>query len=160
MATKARVNWGRVAMQAVIAGIAGGAVMEIYLYFTTIVPAHASLFAVWQGIAAAAVGKAAAYGNPAYAWVGLVIHFVVSIGWAGGYAYLALRQDFLNQRRLVSGIVYGIVVYIFMVVLQIGAGVYAAPTPPDVANALIAHTLFFGVPVAYVVAWLDQRVRA
>jgi hypothetical protein len=153
------VDWARVLRQAAIAGIAGGIVIEFYLYFTTILPAHRSVLTALQWIAAAAVGKSVAYSSPAYAWVGIFVHFGVSIGWAGGYAYFAQRQDFVNQRWLVSGIVYGIVVYLFMVVLQIGAGVYPMPSPADVANALIAHTLFFGAPVAYVVARLDQRSR-
>jgi hypothetical protein len=156
MASPVGVNWRRVVRQAVIAGFAGGAVIEIYLYLTTILPVHGNVLAAWQWIAAAALGKTAAYSSPAYAWIGLVVHFVVCIGWAGGYAYFAPRQAFVNERWFVSGVVYGIVVYLFMVVLQIGAGVFAMPSPPSVANALVANMLFFGVPVAYVVARLDR----
>lgn len=154
--TTPSLNWARVIRNALIAGITSGILMELYLYLTAVVPAHESILAIWQWIASAAIGKAA-LANPAYAWLGLFIHFCVSIGWAGGYAYFAERQPFVNQRWLISGLAYGFVVYIFMILIQMGAQVFRMP---DTAGALIdiviAHMVFYGVPVAYVVARLDR----
>lgn len=157
MAVSAPLNWPRIAREACVAGIAGGIIIDLYLALTTVIPAHGSLIAFWQWVASAALGKVA-FTNPSFAWLGLLIHFIVSIGWAGGYAYLAQRQPFVNDRWLVSGIVYGIVVYGFMQLLLIGAQAEVFPQPAVATiNALIAHALFFGVPVAYAIARMDTR---
>jgi hypothetical protein len=155
MASTAPLNWGRIALQAVVAGITGGIILEAYLYLTTILPVHGSLLTSWQWIASAAIGKAA-FQSTAYAWVGLLVHFGVSIGWAAGYAYFAQVQRFVNDRWFVSGLGYGLVVYLFMLVLLLGAGAFVfPPTPTALINVVIAHMLFFGVPVSYVVARMN-----
>lgn len=130
--------------------------MESYLVLTTVIPAHGNVLQVWQWIASAALGDVA-FTSTSYAWFGLLLHFLVSIGWAGGYAYLAQQQQFMNQRWPISGPVYGFVVYIFMDILLLGARKFVPPaTPLLLLNALIAHCVFFGLPLAFVVARLDE----
>ncbi len=131
--------------------------LEVYLIATTIVPVHASILGSWQWIASAAIGDVA-FTSPAYAWLGLLIHFFISISWAGGYAYLAQGQRFMNARWYISGPAYGIVVYIFMDIFLLGARKLGPPSSaPMLLNALIAHCVFFGLPVAYVVARMDEH---
>jgi uncharacterized membrane protein YagU involved in acid resistance len=155
MATSVRLNWGRVVMQALSAGIVGGFVVDLYLYLTTILPAHGSIVAMLQWVASAAIGPVALT-STSYAWLGLVVHFIVSIGWAGGYAYFAQTQNFVNTRWFISGLMYGLIVYVFMQALLLGARAFVfPPTPTAFLNAVLAHMLFFGVPVAYVVARMD-----
>lgn len=156
MPSTTSLNWGRIAREAIAAGIAAGAILELYLYLTTILPVHGSLLASWQWIAAAAVGKAA-YDSSAYAWLGLLVHFIVSIGWAGGYAYFAQTQPFVNVRWFISGLGYGLVVYLFMLLLLLGARAFVfPPTPTALLNIVLAHMLFFGVPLAFVVARMSR----
>lgn len=148
-------NWNAIVLQAIAAGIVAGVFIELYLIATTIVPAHGSVLASWQWIASAAIGDEALK-NPGYAWLGLLVHFLVSIGWAGGYAYLAQQQPFMNRRWAISGIAYGLVVYIFMDILLLGARKFVPPpTALLLLNALIAHMVFFGLPLAFVVARMD-----
>jgi uncharacterized membrane protein YagU involved in acid resistance len=148
-------NWSAIIRQGVAAGIAGGILMEAYLLLTTVVPAHGSVLQVWQWIASAAIGDVA-FSNVAYAWFGLLLHFLVSIGWATGYAYLAQERPYMNQRWAISGPVYGFVVYIMMDILLLGVRKFIPPpTPLLLLNALVAHSVFFGLPVAFVVARLD-----
>ncbi len=150
-------NWSEIVRQAVAAGIMGGILFEAYLIVTTILPAHGSVLGSWQWIASAAIGDEALK-NPAYAWLGLLIHFIISITWAGGYAYLAQQQPFMNRRWPISGVAYGLIVYIFMDILLLGARKFVAPpTALALLNALIAHCVFFGLPVAYVIARMDER---
>jgi uncharacterized membrane protein YagU involved in acid resistance len=150
-------NWGRIATQALVAGIAGGFLIDLYLYLTTLRPQHTSLLTAWQWIASVAIGPAALT-NPSFAWLGLLAHAVVSIGWAGGYAYFAQTQAFVNTRWAVSGLVYGVVVYFFMQILLIGARAFVFPaTPVAFINDLIAHGVFFGLPVALVVARMSHK---
>jgi hypothetical protein len=52
-------------------------------------------------------------------------------------------------------------VYVFMQALLLGARAFVfPPTPTALLNAVLAHMLFFGVPVAYVVARLDAVQRS
>ena len=148
-------NWNEVFRQATIAGIIAGICLEAYLVLTVVLPSHLNVLQVWQWIASAAVGDVA-FTNPAYAWLGLLVHFIISIAWAGGYAYLAQAQQFMNRRWVISGLVYGLVVYIFMDILLLGARKFVPPTSAlALLNVLIAHSVFFGLPVAFVVSRLD-----
>ena len=152
MATEVRINWSAVARSAIVAGIVGGITLDLFLWVATLLPAHQTILGLWQFVASGAVGPVA-YTNINYAWLGLVVHFIVSIGWAGGYAYLAQTQTYLYDRWVISGLVYGFVVYIFMQLLMLGAHVFKFPDNADVvAIAVIAHCVFFGLPVAFVVA--------
>ena len=148
-------NWSQIFRQALVAGIIAGICIEAYLVLTVIVPAHGNVLQVWQWIASAAIGDVA-FTNPAYAWLGLLVHFIISIAWAGGYAYLAQQQQFMNRRWVISGLVYGLVVYIFMDILLLGARKFVPPASAlALLNALIAHCVFFGLPLAFVVSRLD-----
>lgn len=154
MATIQRIRWASIVRQALLAGIAGGIVIDLYLWLTTIVPAHGSLVVMWQWIASTALGKAA-FTSPNYAVAGVLLHFCASVGWAGGYAYLAATQRFINERWFISGAVYGVVVYGFMQLLLVGVNAFAMPASPAAfANALAAH-MIFGLVVAFTIARLD-----
>ena len=152
--TKKR-NWNLIFRQAVVAGIVAGVLMEAYLLLTTVLPVHGSVIQAWQWVASAAVGDVA-FTSTNYAWFGLLVHFIICIAWAGGYAYLAQQQPFMNRRWVISGLVYGLVVYLFMDILLLGARKFVPP-PNALAllNVLIAHCVFFGLPLAFVVARLD-----
>ncbi len=156
MATVQRVNWGSVFKEAVAAGIAGAILIELYLVLTTVLPQHGSIMGMLQWTASTVIGKVA-FTGAAYAWLGLLIHFCVSIAWAGGYAYLASQQKFMNHRWAISGLVYGLVVYGFMQLILLGDNnLKPPPTPNDFINALIAHAVFFGLPVAFVVSRFNR----
>lgn len=157
MATATGVQWSRIIAQAAIAGIAGAVAIQVYIFLTVIVPQHGTLPAFWQWIASVAVGKAA-LSSAGFVWLGLLLHLMVGIGWAGGYAFLAAQRAFLNARWLVSGLVYGLVVYVFMQLLLLGANSFQFPaTPNQFINALVAHAVFFGLPVAFVISRMNMK---
>ena len=157
MATKASVAWTGVIRQAIPAGVIAGVCFELYQWLTTVLPVHESITAQWQWIASAAIGPVA-YANPAFAWLGLAFHFAASIGWAAGYAYFARLQPAVNARWYISGFFFGIVVQMFMTLLLLGAHTFVFPaTPNTFLNEVLAHAVFFGIPLAFVVARLDQK---
>ena len=160
MQSKSSVPWGRVAIQAIAAGIAGAILIDAFLWLATIVPQGGSILTLWQWVASTAFGKGALT-NPAFAWVGLALHVGVSVGWAAGYAYLAATRPFLNARWPISGFVYGIVVYLLMQIVLLADGNFALPgSVSAVAIALVAHCFFFGIPVALVVRLTQERSSA
>jgi hypothetical protein len=151
MGSRARASWTRIVAQALVAGLAGGTLLDLYLWATTLVPAHGRLAAMWQWIASTAFGPAA-LADPAYAYVGAAIHALVSVGWAGGYAYVAAVNPLADRRWVLSGLVYGLIVYTIMQTILLADNNFTyPPTPNAFVNALVAHAAFFGLPVAYVV---------
>ena len=154
--TTQRLDWGRITTQALAAGIVGAILIDLYLWVAQVAPAHMPMTGVWQFVASTAFGKAA-FANPAFIWIGLLMHVVVSIGWAGGYAYLAATRPFMNERWIISGLVYGIVVLFFMQLILIGSGNFQVPgSGLEFVNLLASHMLFFGVPVAFVVSRMSR----
>ncbi|MGB6986902.1 MAG: hypothetical protein WBD74_13105 [Candidatus Aquilonibacter sp.] len=156
MATAFRPNWALVIRQSVFAGFIGAVVFELYVWLTTVQPVHGSVVAMLQHSASIALGPVA-FTSPRYVWAGVLVDLVISMAWAGGYAYFAQRQPFVNTRWALSGFFYGFVVYVLMLLLLLGAHAFVSPsTPQALFNDVIARTVFFGVPVAFVVARLDR----
>jgi hypothetical protein len=149
-------SWSRVARGAVFSGVAGGVTLDLYLWLTGVLPNHGSMLQVWQFIASTVIGSNALT-TPQYAWLGLAIHFAISVAWAGGYAYFAVHQPATNRHWLVAGAAYGALVYVFMQLILLGSGHFTPPpTPTAFLSTVIAHVFFFGIPVAYVVRALNE----
>ena len=151
MISQGRVFWKRVVLQALAAGVGGAVAIDLYLWATTLLPHGEGIGVLWRWIASTVFGKPAlAQANAA--WVGAIIHAIVSIGWAGGYAYVAATRPATTRRWIVAGIVYGLIVYTIMQVILLADNNFTyPPTPNDFVNALVAHSVFFGIPVAYIV---------
>lgn len=151
------VSWNRIVAQALLAGIAGAVAIDLYLWLTPLVPHPTGIDAIWRWIASTVLGKAALT-QPQSAWAGVTIHVLVSIGWAGGYAYVAATRPATTRNWLVAGIVYGLIVYVIMQAILLADNNFIfPPTPNAFVSAVIAHTIFFGLPVAYVVHVLQVR---
>jgi hypothetical protein len=155
MVTTNRLEWGGIVFRAIAAGLVGALFLELYLWLTTVLPAHASAIGAWQWIASTTIGKAA-FSSPSYAALGLAIHVAVSIVWAGGYAYFAATRPSTNAHWLVAGASYGLVVYVLMQIILLAGGNFIYPANPTIfLNGVVADVVFFGVPVAYVVRALQ-----
>jgi uncharacterized membrane protein YagU involved in acid resistance len=97
------------------------------------------------------------FGNPAFdggtfmAALGLLLHFGMSFIWAGLFVVVARRIRLLVLRPILSGILFGVVVFLTMrlVVLPLSAFPWPVTFKP-LATALdvLSHTLLFGVPIA------------
>jgi hypothetical protein len=158
MATAAptSISWNRIVIQALVAGIVGGALIDLYLWFTPLASQHPGILGIWTWIASTVGGKTM-FANPNAPWIGLGVHAVTSIVWAGAYAYVAAQQAFVRLRWYISGPVYGLVVYLVMQLVLLVSGNFEYPhSPNDFVSALIAHAVFFGLPVAFVVNALDR----
>ena len=139
------------ALPGIVAGLVGGVVVDAYLLLTVVFIMHAAgVVPFYQFVASGALGKAA-YGDPNAAYLGVAMHFVVSAAWGVGYAYVAERTPQVRDRPLISGVAFGIVVMLAMQLVEVAANVYTLPNSFTLLNDIVAHTLFFGVPVAYIV---------
>ncbi|MDB5073527.1 MAG: hypothetical protein JWM87_4638 [Candidatus Eremiobacteraeota bacterium] len=139
-----------------VAGVVGGVLIAAFV-FAAELAAGMPPSVLWMNFAfvtATLLGPGAAV-NPALLLpLGIVLHFCVAVGWALGYAYLVRSQPQLVARPWVSGAGFGIVVYVFMMIVLITAGQYHRPPPGVLGTQLIAHITFYGIPVALIVARL------
>ena len=138
----------------IVAGVAGGILIDVFLFGAQMsqgISLGTAIEGTYSFIASALIGKSA-LGNPAAPPIGFVLHFLVSIGWALGYVYLARTQPQLLAKPWISGAAFGLVVYIFMEIVLLAAGLYHRPGPAELGTGLVAHVLFFGIPVALIVS--------
>jgi hypothetical protein len=144
----------------IVAGAIAGVTILAYFALMNLVVLRTpgfTLTGVFLFDASVLIGRAAP-ANAAYVALGIGLHFIVSIGWALGYTIAAERQPQLLTRPLISGLTFGLIVYFAMQLVIVGANLYRIPTPGELAVALLAHTVFFGFPVAIIAARM-QRPR-
>lgn len=135
-----------------VAGVAGGIAIDAYLLLVYVAVGHVTTVdGFFRHVAAGAIGSAAQT-LPGAAWLGVVLHFAVSIAWGIGYAYVAARTPQVRARPLVSGLAFGLVVMIAMALIEFAAAIWQLPTANEFAHLFVAHLIFFGLPVAYVVS--------
>jgi hypothetical protein len=141
-----------------IAGIAGGILIDLLLFAVQLAAGTpvAKLAGNFAFIAATLMGPGA-YASPAAVPIGIVLHFCVAVGWALGYVYLVRSQPQLLTRPLISGAAFGLMVYIFMQIVILTAGQYHRPGPGALLTQLVAHIVFFGMPVALIVSRMLRR---
>lgn len=143
-----------------IAGAAAGVLMDVFLFGSQLAggtPAD-KLAGNFIFIATALAGPASA--TPAVMTLAVVLDVCVAIGWAIGYVYLARTQPQLVVRPWISGAVFGFIVYAFMEIILITAGLSSRVTSGLLFRELIAETIFYGIPVALIVSRLVRPVVA
>jgi hypothetical protein len=134
---------------AAVAGVTGGVLIDAFLAVAN----HMSPIAIWQFVASGLVGGVA-YTSTSYAVLGFVMHFAISIAWALIYAAAAGPLPALVRRPVLSGLLYGVVVMFGMTMLLAlkHVGPAGVPDALTLTKSLIAHTVFFGLPVALVIS--------
>jgi hypothetical protein len=134
-----------------LAGIAGGVTIDAYLLVVGALTHALSPERLYTFIASALVGQAAS-ALPGMFWLGVALHAAISIAWGVGFAYAAVTTPQITARPYFSGIVFGFVVFVVMQLMMALAGIVTRiPSPGEVLMGIVAHTLFFGIPVALVV---------
>lgn len=119
---------------------------------------------VLQTVASGLLGSAAFNGGVAVAVLGLALHFGMSFLWAAAFFTAARFVPALALHPLISGIAFGIVVFLVMrlVVLPLSAFPYPVTFKPlATVLDLLSHMLVFGVPIAWAVhsALLDVPAK-
>jgi hypothetical protein len=141
----------------ILAGLAAGIIAGVVVDASLIVmnmaegASLAKALEVYPWIASVAFGKAI-LANPAAPVLGVVVHFCMAIGWSLVFALLARTQPWLLKRPLLSGGVFGLLVYCVMEIMLIPRGAFEVPTPLQLATFLIANIVFFGMTAALVIS--------
>ena len=108
---------------------------------------------VLRYVAGGLLGPDAFKGGLGTAALGLALHFLIATGATAVYYAASRKLDFLVQRPVVCGPLYGLAVYGFMnlIVLPLSALPKISYTPAGVIPQLFIHMLCVGLPIALVV---------
>lgn len=147
----------RFARAAVVASLVGGVAVTVYLVASRMLLAHtpplAGLMLVMQWDASNQFGDAAYQGGWPMAGVGWLMDCVVSLAWAFLFALVYMKVPIVRRHALASGLIFGAFVMIVMLygIVPLGHARRAPNTLLFVVNSGLAHTVFFGLPVAWTV---------
>jgi uncharacterized membrane protein len=139
------------------AGLLAG-VLDITAAFLAYAHSGAQGIRLLQGIASGLIGPAAFQGGLGTASLGLLCHFVIATLWAAIYFAMSRRAAFLREHAVVSGALYGVIIYLVMnlVVIPLSA---IGPRPFSLSSAIVAAAILVpcvGVPIALTVRRLSS----
>jgi uncharacterized membrane protein YagU involved in acid resistance len=91
--------------------------------------------------------------------LGAALHFVIAFLAAGVFYGASRRLTFLKRRPVLSGVLYGIVVYLFMYWVVMPLSAY--PKPPFSISAtiiaVVTHIVCVGLPISLIVRRYSSR---
>lgn len=138
-------------MRAAKAILLGGLVVGVLdLLYAILVYSPRRPIRVPQTIAAGLLGLKAYNGGVRTAALGVVLHFIIALGAASVYYAASRRLRPLVHHPIVSGAVYGGLVYFFMhlVVLPLSALPHRHTPFIYQATEFVEHWFFVGLPIA------------
>ena len=111
-----------------------------------------------QGIASGLLGARSFEGGMATAGLGLAIHFLIAFTAASVFYAASRKLTFLTQRPVISGLFYGVAVYLFMYWIVVPfAIVNARHSVSRDVTAVIVHMVLIGLPIALVVRRFSRQ---
>ena len=139
-----------------VAGLIAGTFDITYACIFSYVRRGVTPGAVFRSVAPGALGPSARDGGIKIAILGLCFHFLIALIWASIYFLASRVLPFMIKHAIISGILYGLCVYLVMygIVLRVSA-IHATaypwsyPWPILIGNVLI-HTLGIGLTIALV----------
>ena len=134
------------------AGLIAG-ILDISSAFILSYPKGVGPIRVLQGVATGLVGRASAInGGLATAGLGLVIHFFIAFVVATVFYVASRKLIFLTRHPVISGLLYGVVVYGFMywIVMPLAYPVVHPSVSRDV-TAVCVHMFLIGLPISLIV---------
>jgi hypothetical protein len=137
-----------VAWATLIAGV-----LDITSAFALSYPKGVGPIRVLQGVAAGLIGRESAInGGPATAALGLAIHFFIAFVVSTVFYVASRKLIFLTRHPVISGLLYGVVVYGFMywIVMPLAYPVVHPSVSRDL-TAVCVHMFLIGLPIALIV---------
>ena len=111
-----------------------------------------------QGIASGLLGPKSFEGGLATAGLGLAIHFFIALVAASVFYAASRKISFLTQQPFVSGLLYGIAVYLFMywVVIRL-VFPNAHPSLSRDVTAVLVHMFLIGLPISLIISRCSEK---
>jgi uncharacterized membrane protein YagU involved in acid resistance len=145
------MNRSRALPTIVLAGLIAG-ILDITSAFVIAEIKGTGSIRMLQGIASGLLGQRSFAGGMVTAGLGLAIHFLIAFTAAVVFYAASRKLRSLTQYAVVSGVLYGIAVYIFMywIVVPLAFPSARHSISRDV-TAVIIHIVLIGLPIALVV---------
>jgi len=110
---------------------------------------------VFQYIASGLIGMQAFRGGLLSVGLGVGLHYTIALIWTGVFYAASRKFAILSRRPVLSGLVYGGAIYLFMnfIVLPLSGVPHprSAVTIASRVNAVLALLLFMGLPISLLV---------
>jgi len=103
-----------------------------------------------QVVASGAFGQAAFDGGVTTAAAGLGFHFLMSLAWAGVFAFAARRRPMLTARPVLSAGAFGLLVFLVMRLVVLPLSAFPFPVtfkPLGTTLDLASHVFLFALPI-------------
>jgi hypothetical protein len=142
-----------------LAGLTAG-VLDITAAFVTWAPKGIKPIQILQGIASGLLGPRSFHGGWGTGALGAMFHFLIAFSAAGVFYGASRKLAFMTLRPILSGVLYGIAVYIFMYWVVMPLSAYHKPPFSISATviAIITHIVWVGLPISLIVRRLgDER---
>jgi hypothetical protein len=105
-----------------------------------------------RAIASGILGPKAFTSGSSAAALGLGIHFLIALVAAAGYYTASRKLSVLNEHAVLSGLLYGIAVHLFMTFIVLPLSSLQRPfSIKAFATQLVIHMLFVVLPISLVV---------
>jgi hypothetical protein len=118
---------------------------------------------VFQYIASGLIGMQAFQGGLLSTALGVAIHYTIALIWTGVFYTASRRLAVLSRRPVLSGLVYGGAVYLFMnfIILPLSGVPHprSAVTIASRINGVLALLLFIGLPISLLVPGYSSERR-
>ncbi|MEP7011151.1 MAG: DUF1440 domain-containing protein [Acidobacteriota bacterium] len=140
----------------VLGGLVAGCFDILYAIIANGIRGGLTPLWVLQSVASGLLGKAAFDGGVPTGLLGLFCHFVIAMGASTLYFLASRKLAMLRERPLLSGALFGILVYLFMnfVVIPLSAFPFPLHYPAKrLAEGFFSHAVLIGIPIA----WLQKR---
>lgn len=143
------------ALTAILVGGLAAGVLDLASAVGAWLPRGVTPQQILQSIARGAVGRDAYSGGWATAALGLGFHFLIAFTAAAVFYLVSRRLRFLTRRPVLSGLLYGEVVFLVMnyVVIPLSAigGWPRFTWPQTLITGPIGHLVFVGLPISLAV---------
>lgn len=146
-----------------IGGLVAGALDLTAAFITSWLRAGVGPVRVMQSVASGLLGATAFSGGAKTAALGAVLHFFIATVWTAVFYFASRRLRFLLDRPVVSGLLYGVVVYLFMNFVVIPLSAVPRRGPPPLSGRIIGLLVIIfciGLPIALIVRRFSDRNRA
>jgi hypothetical protein len=109
---------------------------------------------ILQGIAAGLLGPESFKGRMATAALGGALHFLIAFSAAAVFYAASRKIDFMTERPILSGALYGVCVYLVMywIVMPLSR-FHSTQTIMRSIIAIVTHIICVGLPISLIVRW-------
>ena len=110
---------------------------------------------VFQSVASGLLGAASSTGGAKTAALGLALHFLIATVWTTVFYFASRKLRFMVARPITIGLLYGVVVYLFMNFVVIPLSAVPRRGPPPLSGRIIGLLVIMfcvGLPISLIVS--------